>query len=216
MFTHKRRNGAATLLLLLCAVGCGGLATQSDRKSQSLAGRQMQYAGDMPRAGVQYGVGVAASPAQVAAWNIDIQPDGSNLPTGSGSVAQGRTLYAQACASCHGQQGEGKPMDRLVGGNGTLNTATPVKTVGSYWPYATTIYDYIHRAMPFNAPGTLTPDQVYAATAYLLHMNGIIPENAVLDARSLPKVQMPNRDGFVAPDPRPDVRNTACMTGCSR
>jgi cytochrome c len=125
-------------------------------------------------------------------------------------------LYAQVCASCHGQQGEGKPMDRLVGGKGTLNTAAPVKTVGSYWPYATSVYDYIHRAMPFNAPGTLSPGEVYAATAYLLYMNGIIPENAVLDARTLPKVEMPNRDGFVAPDPRPDVKNTGCMTNCSR
>lgn len=216
MFTHKRRNGAATLTLLLGVVGCGGLAANTDQQPLSSAGRQVQYADDMPRVGVQYGVGAAASPAQVAAWNIDVQPDGSNLPAGSGSVAQGRTLYAQACASCHGQQGEGKPMDRLVGGKGTLNTATPVKTVGSYWPYATSVYDYIHRAMPFNAPGTLTPDQVYAATAYLLHMNGIIPENAVLDARTLPKVQMPNRDGFFAPDPRPDVKDAACMTGCSR
>jgi mono/diheme cytochrome c family protein len=216
MFMHKRRNSVGMLTLLMLAVGCGGLAAQSDQQPQSSLGRQLRYAGDMPRAGVQYGVGVAASASQVAAWNIDIQPDGSNLPTGSGSVSQGRILYGQACASCHGQQGEGKPMDRLVGGKGTLNTATPVKTVGSYWPYATSVYDYIHRAMPFNAPGTLTPDQVYAATAYLLHMNGIVPENAVLDARSLPKVQMPNRDGFLTPDPRPDVKNTACMTGCLR
>lgn len=216
MFMPKQASRATTWVLALSVSGCGGLTAQNDRQVQADAGWQAAYADDLPKTGVQYGIGVAASPTQVAAWNIDIQPDGSNLPAGSGTVAQGRTLYAQVCATCHGQQGEGKPMDRLVGGKGTLNTAAPVKTVGSYWPYATSIYDYIHRAMPFNAPGTLNPGEVYAATAYLLYMNGIIPENAVLDARTLPKVEMPNRDGFIVSDPRPDVKNTECTTHCSR
>ena len=216
MCTREQARRTAALVLALSAAGCGGLAAHNGQQAHGGAGRQATYADDIPRAGVHYGIGTAASPAQVAAWNIDIQPDGSNLPPGSGTVAQGRTLYAQVCASCHGQQGEGKPMDRLVGGKGTLNTASPVKTVGSYWPYATSVYDYIYRAMPFTAPGTLSPNEVYAATAYLLYMNGIIPENAVLDARTLPNVKMPNRDGFLEPDPRPDVRSTACVSECGR
>lgn len=216
MFTHEqvRRVGALTAALSLA--GCGGFAAQNGQPAARAGGQQAAYTDDLPAAGVRYGIGAAASPAQLAAWNIDVQPDGRNLPAGSGSVAQGRTLYAQACASCHGQQGEGKPMDRLVGGKGSLDTSAPVKTVGSYWPYATSVYDYIHRAMPFNAPGTLTPEQAYAATAYLLYMNGIVPENAVLDARTLPSIRMPNRDGFTEPDPRPDVHNTACVSNCAR
>ena len=215
MFTRDCRTGLAALGMLALSA-CGNLAGQGGAQPSSSGASQAVYAGDRPAAGIQYGIGAAASPAQVAAWNIDVQPDGSNLPAGSGSVAQGRALYAQACASCHGQQGEGKPMDRLVGGKGTLNSAAPVKTVGSYWPYATSVYDYIHRAMPFNAPGTLSPSDVYAATAYLLYMNGIVPENAVLDARTLPQVRMPNQDGFTGPDPRPDARNAACMKDCGR
>lgn len=214
MFTREETSRIATLGLALWVSGCGGITPRSAQQGQNDAGAQATAIADMPTAGMQYGIGATPGPVQVAAWNIDVQPDGRNLPAGSGSVAQGRTLYAQACASCHGQQGEGKPMDRLVGGKGTLGTATPVKTVGSYWPYATSVYDYIHRAMPFNAPGTLSPGEAYAATAYLLYMNGIIPENAVMDARTLPRVQMPNREGFTAPDPRPDVRNTACIRDC--
>jgi cytochrome c len=214
MFTLEETSRVAALTLALCVSGCGGMAARSGQQGDEGSGGRAAYAADMPGAGVQYGIGMAPGPAQLAAWNIDVQPDGKNLPAGSGTVAQGRALYAQACASCHGQQGEGKPMDRLVGGKGTLARAAPVKTVGSYWPYATSVYDYIHRAMPFNAPGTLSPDEAYAATAYLLYMNGIIPENAVMDARTLPAVQMPNRDGFAAPDPRPDVKNTACMADC--
>lgn len=206
MFTHEQRGCALALSLVLA--GCGGLSAPSAQRTGGVGASGA--AGDaMPKAGMQYGIGQAASPAQIAAWNIDVQPDGSNLPAGSGTVAQGRKLYAQACAACHGQKGEGSPMDRLVGGQGSLNTATPVKTVGSYWPYATSVYDYINRAMPFDAPGTLRPDDVYAATAYLLFMNGIIPEDARLDARTLPRVRMPNRNGFTAPDPRPDVKSTA-------
>ena len=203
-------------LLALAISGCGGMAERDGRHVGVAEGRQAANVADMPAAGVRYGIGATPAPAQVAAWNIDVQPDGKNLPAGSGTVAQGRTLYAQACASCHGQQGEGKPMDRLVGGKGSLGSAAPVKTVGSYWPYATSVYDYIHRAMPFNAPGTMSPSEAYAATAYLLYMNGIVSENAVMDARTLPAVQMPNRVGFTAPDPRPDVHSTACKGSCPR
>lgn len=160
-----------------------------------------------------YNLGRVASETEIAGWNIDITPDGAGLPRGSGTVKQGAEIYAASCAACHGAKGEGTVADRLVGGIGSLNTAKPLKTVGSFWPYATTIYDYINRAMPYTAPQSLTPDQVYAVTAYLLHLNGIVAADASLDATSLPKVRMPNRDGF-RPDPRPDTSNTACRTDC--
>lgn len=160
-----------------------------------------------------YGIGRGASEREIAAWDIDVTPDGKGLPRGSGSVAQGKAVYDQHCTACHGAKGEGKPADRLVGGQGTLKSARPVKTVGSFWPYATTVYDYVNRAMPYNAPQSLAPDQVYAVTAYVLHLNGILGADAVLDAQSLPKVQMPNRAGFVL-DPRPDAVNVPCQRDC--
>lgn len=160
---------------------------------------------DRAPAGDRLGIGRPATAAEIAGWDIDVRADGRGLPPGHGSVTEGRQIYATTCAACHGDNGEGKIGDRLVGGFGTLATAKPVKTVGSYWPYATTLFDYIRRAMPFNAPQSLTNDQVYAVSAYILYLNKIVPENAVLDAGSLPKVAMPNRNGFT-PDPRPDVR----------
>jgi mono/diheme cytochrome c family protein len=154
----------------------------------------------------EYGFGHAATDDEIRAWNIEVTPQGEGLPPGSGTAAQGAKVFAAKCAGCHGPGGTEGPMDRLVGGHGTLNTPRPVKTIGSYWPYATTIYDYVNRAMPFDAPQSLTPDEVYSVTAWLLFQNGIIPEQAVLNAQTLPRVQMPNRDGFI-PDPRPDVPN---------
>ncbi|MGY2047874.1 c-type cytochrome [Methylobacterium sp. JK268] len=149
-------------------------------------------------------LGRPADPAAIAAWDIDVRADGAGLPPGRGSVAEGRALFASRCAGCHGAAGEGGAADRLVGGRGTLASAKPVRTVGSYWPYATTLFDYVRRAMPFDAPQSLANPEVYAVSAYLLHLNGILPADAVLDAESLPRVAMPNRDGFV-PDARPDV-----------
>ncbi len=166
-------------------------------------------------AAARYDLGRPATPQEIAGWNTDVLPDGTGLPPGQGSVKEGEALFAQSCAACHGATGEGKPMDRLVGGRGTLATAKPVKTVGSYWPYATTLFDYIRRAMPFSAPKSLTNDQVYAASAYILYLNGIIGEDAVMNAASLPKVRMPNRDGFISPDPRPDVHAKRCEKDCS-
>src|SRR5713226_4309288 len=153
----------------------------------------------------KYGVGQPATAEQIRGLGAAIAPDGSGLPQGSGTVAAGREVFAARCSSCHGQKGEGGVGPPLVGGQGTLRSAKPLKTVGSYWPYATTVWDYINRAMPFHQPGLLKPPEVYALVAYILNLNGIIGNDQVMDAKSLPKVKMPNRDGFVA-DPRPDVK----------
>lgn len=142
-------------------------------------------------------LGRPATPAGIAAIDIDIAPDGAGLPPGSGDATAGESVYQDKCAVCHGAAGQGKPADRLTGGVGTLASDKPVRTVGSYWPYATTLFDYIRRAMPLNAPMSLTDDEVYALTAYLLAQDGIVPRDRVLDAASLPQVRMPNRDGFV-------------------
>jgi len=161
-------------------------------------------AGQLPT----YGVGRAPTAEEVKAWDLTIPPDGRGLPPGNGTAARGKPIYTERCASCHGEQGEDPKYSRLVGGHGSLVTAQPVRTIGSFWQYATTLWSYLRRAQPFDEPGSLTPDEVYAVTAYLLYLNGIVGENDVLDAQSLPQVRMPNRDGFV-PDPRPDVGRTA-------
>lgn len=148
--------------------------------------------------------GRAATPAEIAAFNIDVKPDGSGLPAGSGTAAVGGRLYATQCAACHGNTGIEGPRDRLVGGRGSLATAMPLKTVGSYWQYAPTLYDYINRAMPFTAPGTLRPDEVYSLVAFLLQRNGVISEAEIMDRTSLPLVQMPNRNGFAV---EPEFQN---------
>jgi len=158
------------------------------------------------RAQSPYGIGRAATPAEIAGWNIDIGRDGSGLPPGSGTVAHGREVFAQQCAACHGEKGEGGIGDKLAGGQGTIATAKPVRTVGSYWPYAPTLFDYIRRAMPQNAPQSLSNEDVYAVSAFILNLNGLVAADAVLDAKSLSAVQMPNRAAFVS-DPRPDVKN---------
>jgi mono/diheme cytochrome c family protein len=157
----------------------------------------------------RYGIGRTATADEVAAWNIDVRADGAGLPAASGSVRQGRAIYEEKCASCHGVKGEGGPAPRLAGGDGTLASVNPVQTVGSFWPYASTLYDYINRAMPFDKPQSLTPSEVYAVTAYTLRINGIVGEDAVLDQSSLPAIEMPNRKGFSSPDPRPDTRHSA-------
>ena len=155
-----------------------------------------------------FGVGRPATPEEIRNLGAAIAPDGGGLPEGSGTVAAGREVFAAHCSRCHGPKGEGDVGATLVGGRGTLATAKPLKTVGSFWPYATTLWDYINRAMPFDEPGLLKPPEVYAAVAYILNLNGIIGDAAVMDAKSLPAVMMPNRDGFVA-DPRPDVGDKA-------
>jgi cytochrome c len=151
-----------------------------------------------------YGVGRPPTAEEVQAWALTIPPDGQGLPPGSGTAALGKAVYAERCAACHGETGEDPKYSRLVGGHGSLATAQPIRTIGSFWQYAPTLWSYIRRAQPFDQPGSLTFDQVYAVTAYLLQLNGIIGEQDVMDAETLPLVKMPNRDGFV-PDPRPDV-----------
>jgi cytochrome c len=168
-----------------------------------MAGCMLQNGQREEGAGLK-GLGDPATPEKIGLWNIDVSPDGEGLPPGRGSVPEGAAVYAAKCSKCHGPSGTEGPMDRLVGGRQTLTTSSPLKTVGSYWPYATTLYDYINRAMPLDAPQSLKPDEVYALTAWVLYQNGIVGEDAVLDAQSLPAVEMPNRHGFV-PDPRPDV-----------
>src|ERR1700720_4031781 len=160
-----------------------------------------------------YGIGRPATPAEIAGWNIDIDRYGNNLPAGSGSVSHGRDVFDQQCAACHGAKGEGGVGDRLVGGQGTLATPKPVRTVGSYWPYAPTLFDYIRRAMPQNAPQSLSNEDVYAVSAYILNLNGLLAADATLDAKTLSAIKMPNRSMFVG-DPRPDVKNPGAMSGC--
>jgi cytochrome c1 len=142
--------------------------------------------------------GTPVTQDDIAAWDISIGPDGAGLPPGRGTVAQGETVFAAKCQACHGEKGAGKPNDTLVGGAGTLAPGkTPVKTIGSYWPYATTLFDYVRRAMPWDHPKSLTDQEVYDVSAYLLYLNGIIGQDDVIDAQSLPKVTMPNRQGFI-------------------
>lgn len=161
-----------------------------------------------------YGIGTPATSDEIAGWDIDIRPDGKGLPPGSGSVEDGEMMYEQKCASCHGSFGEGVgryPV--LAGGEGTLTDERPEKTVGSYWPYASTLWDYIHRAMPFTQPQSMTDDEVYAITAYVLYLNDLVEDDFVLTADNLASVEMPNQDGFFFDD-RPDTSNTACMKDC--
>jgi cytochrome c len=187
----------------LIAVACAGIAATS--LALGTAGAQ-GYPSKLD-------FGQPATETDVAAVAIAIPADGKGLPPGKGDYAKGKQVYETACAACHGAELTGVPRLpdmpsgaalRLVGGRGTLTSQKPILTVESYWPYATTLFDYVRRAMPFQAPGSLTNDEVYAVSAYILGEAKIIDKSTVLDAQSLPKVQMPNRDGFV-PDPRPEV-----------
>lgn len=150
----------------------------------------------------RYGFGHAPTPGEVAAWDIDVRADGKGLPPGEGTVAEGEKIFGEKCVACHGPKGEraAPPIDPLVGGIGTLASAKPVKTIGSYWPYPTTLFDFIRRAMPFNAPQSLSDNEVYALTAYLLSLNGVIGKDVVLNAKNVPLLRMPNRDGFETHD----------------
>ncbi|MGR3500658.1 MAG: c-type cytochrome [Limimaricola soesokkakensis] len=166
-----------------------------------------------------YGLGREALPEEIAAWDIDIRPDGQGLPVGSGDVWTGEEVFVEKCASCHGDFGEAVGRwPQLAGGQGTLERKDPVKTIGSYWPYLSTVWDYVHRAMPFGDAQSLTPDEVYAITAYLLYLNNIVEDDFELSNESFAEVEMPNAEGF-KPDDRPETELTAfsgeaCMEGC--
>ena len=152
----------------------------------------------------RFGVGHPPTEADTRPLGVMVAPDGTGLPPGSGTAVEGKQIFAARCASCHGAVAEGGDGPALVGGRGTLATPRPKKTVGSYWPYATTLWDFVNRAMPFNQPGTLSYHEVYAVSAYVLYLNDLFGETAELNAKNLPQIRMPNRDGFVS-DPRPDV-----------
>ena len=168
----------------------------------------------------KYNIGKLATKTEVAGWDIDVRPDGVGAPKGSGNAIDGEEIYVNRCAACHGDFGEG--VDRwpvLVGGDGTLASHDPEKTTGSYWPYASTIFDYVYRSMPFGEAQTLTHDETYKLVAYLLNMNEIIDEDFVLSDKNIGKIKMPNASGFLLPDPRPDVTKykdgQPCMKNCN-
>ncbi len=173
-----------SLLLLLCSAGA--LAAQSQ----------------------PYGFGQPATAADTTQKDLTVFPSGKGLPPGKGTAEQGAAIYKEKCAECHNEKGEGRPgqYPALVGGIGSLTSAKPQKTVGSFWPYATTVWDYIRRAMPFDHPRSLSADEVYAVTAFVLHLNGLVERPQELNEKTLPAVKMPNRDGFVA-DRRPDIKS---------
>ncbi|MBM9594885.1 c-type cytochrome [Roseitranquillus sediminis] len=172
-----------------------------------------------PASAETLGLGRPALPEEIAAWDIDVRPDGAGLPEGSGDVLTGEEIYLDLCSTCHGAFGEGAgrwPV--LMGGFGTLDGTRPVKTVGSYWPYLSTVWDYVHRAMPFGDAQSLTADEVYALTAYLLYLNDLVPDDFVLDRANLAETPLPNEDGFFLDDREevelPLFSGEACMTDC--
>jgi mono/diheme cytochrome c family protein len=194
----------ATVLGAALAAACSAPDSVPAREATTVA----EVASPTP-APSRFGFGQPPDPALVARWDRDVRPDGAGLPPGQGSVAQGGDVYLSRCVACHGPTGTEGPYDVLVGGGPWGDSGPPRRrTVGNYWPYATTLFDYITRAMPQNAPGSLTADETYAVIAWLLARNGIVGEDAVLDAGSLPAVVMPARDRFVPDDRRggPEVR----------
>jgi cytochrome c len=203
--------GAAAAAVWGCAQMGGGMAAKSSTGIPLGASgpHPVQPLPDKPR------FGQPISEADVAPWNIDIRtPDGAGLPPGRGSVAEGRQIYAAKCASCHGAEAKGGPVyGTMVGGIGSMTKVPRILTPGSMYPYAPILFDYIRRTMPMDRPQTLSANEVYALSAYLLNLNGLVPAGAVMDADSLPKVRMPNRDGFLIDD-RPDTNAVRCMTNC--
>jgi cytochrome c len=182
-----------------------------------VAGFVMALSGTAVAAERPFNLGTLATAEQIAGWDIDIRPDGKGAPIGSGTAADGEEVYAERCGGCHGDFGEG--IDRwpiLAGGLGSLVTDDPVKTVGSYWPYASTVYDYVYRAMPFGEAQSLTHDETYQVVAYILYMSDVIDDEFVLSNETIGSVKMPNQNGFMLPDPRPDgqLASAPCMQNC--
>jgi cytochrome c len=182
-----------------------------------VAGFAMALSGTAVAAERPFNLGTLATAEQIAGWDIDVRPDGKGAPIGSGTAADGEEVYAERCGGCHGDFGEG--IDRwpiLAGGLGSLVTDDPVKTVGSYWPYASTVYDYVYRAMPFGEAQSLTHDETYQVVAYILYMSDVIDDEFVLSNETIGSVKMPNQNGFMLPDPRPDgqLASAPCMQNC--
>ncbi|MBN1237269.1 MAG: cytochrome c [Gammaproteobacteria bacterium] len=192
---HARGPRPARLVAVAVCIAAGAASAQQRQASPEAADAAAPSVLTAPGESPQ--LGEPATPEQIAGWDIGIGPDGENLPEGSGTPSQGAEVYATKCIACHGEDGAGGPNDVLAGGHGTLTDAAPVRTIGSYWPYATTLFDYVRRAMPYTQPQSLTNDEAYALTAYLLELNGVIDRNDVMNADTLPRVAMPNRDGFM-------------------
>jgi cytochrome c len=189
------------LLVALAAGACASEPPPADSARPTRTSEQSTDAPGLPgHAPERFGFGADASPERVALWDIDIKPDGEGLPPGSGSVANGRRVYEVSCLQCHGPTGTEGPNDRLVSAD-EWEQWPPGRAVGMYWPYATTLFDYTRRSMPQTTPGTLSDDDVYAVVAYVLHLNGLVPADAVLDAATLAAIEMPARERFV-PDNR--------------
>ena len=170
----------------------------------------------LPATAGKLGIGREATPQEVRAWDIDVRPDGQGLPKGKGTVAEGERLFEERCSACHGEFGEG--VDRwpvLAGGHGTLASDNPKKTMGSYWPFLSTAYDYIYRAMPFGDAQSLSPDETYAIIAYLLHMNDLVDAKFELNESNFTSIRLPNEKNFVN-DPRPDTPGHTAATICMR
>ena len=202
---RRRPSGIGLALIALAA---NGAATACQRGSATDDDAALPAVNHIRRTPQQLGLGHTPTAEQVAAIDIDANPAGAGLPAGEGTYAEGAAIYARKCAFCHGANGEGiGPYPKLIGAEpkrGFPFGRDPkiVKTIGNYWPYSTTVYDYVHRAMPFNAPGSLTPDETYSLVAWLLAENQVIPRNAVMNAQTLPKVKMPARSHFVLDDRR--------------
>ncbi len=203
----------STLLITACSESDANSVSGEPSEGKASVQSDALATYDDTRVG-HFGYGLPASVEQIAAWNIDIRPDGEGLPEGSGSVEDGEMLYEDKCAQCHGTFGEGEGrFPVLAGGQGTLKEARPTKTVGSYWPYTSTLFDYIYRAMPFTQPESLSPDETYALTAYVLYLNDLVEDDFVLNRDNLADIHLPNEGNF-SPDPRPDVANQRCMENC--
>lgn len=203
---------SARSLLCICLLSVAGHSAVAVAAAGDIVIEERNSA--EPRVAGHFGYGQLATAREIAGWDIDVRPDGLGLPPGGASAEDGEMLYEDRCASCHGSFGEGVgryPV--LAGGEGTLTEPRPEKTVGSFWPYASTLWDYIHRAMPFTEPESLTDDEVYAITAYVLYLNDLIEYDAELSQANLANIEMPNKDGFFFDD-RPDVLAERCMTNC--
>jgi len=217
MSSAKLSLGAVAITAALAAWGCASMDSGA-MSAKSASGIPLGKTGphpvqplpDRPR------FGQPVSETDLAAWNIDIRtPDGLGLPPGRGSVAEGKKVYEAKCLACHGADAKGGAVfGTMVGGMGSFVKGPRVLTPGSMYPYAPILFDYTRRAMPMDSPQTLTANEVYALTAYILNLNGLVPADAVMDAQSLVKVQMPNRNGFLIDD-RPDSKAVRCMTNCN-